>query len=195
MLRHMRSPSVRRSGAPMDPRRRDTLRNVVATLAPADGRFERITEYAAGAIDSLTPRRQTELSLLLDLLALPMKAGDATRAGVLRMLATAPSARLRAGFAALKRLTLFLAYAESELGSENPTWTRIGYPGPRHDQRTEAAPLPIALARDGERVRCDVVVIGSGGAPDFLAARAFSISSSFISHTPIAAFRCIPHYP
>ena len=157
----------------MGPRHRETLRTVVATFAPVDGRCERITEYAAGAIDSLTPRRRSELCRLLDLLALPMKAGESMRTRVLGMLANAPSVRLRAGFAALKRLTLFLAYAESEPGSENPTWTRIGYPGPRHDERTEVAPLPTTVARNGERVRCDVVVIGSG-AGGSVAASAFA---------------------
>ena len=157
----------------MGPRQRETLRRVVATFAPVDGRCERITEYAAGAIDSLTRRRRGELCRLLDLLALPMKAGESTRMRVLGMLANAPHVQLRAGFAALKRLTLFLAYAESEPGSENPTWTRIGYPGPRNDERAEVAPLPTVLARSGERVRCDVVVIGSG-AGGSVAASAFA---------------------
>ena len=157
----------------MGPRHRETLRRVVATFAPVDGRCERITEYAAGAIDSLTRRRRSELCRLLDLLALPMKAGESTRTRVLGMLANAPNVQLRAGFAALKRLTLFLAYAESEPGSENPTWTRIGYPGPRNDQRAEVAPLPAAVACNGERVRCDVVVIGSG-AGGSVAASAFA---------------------
>ena len=146
----------------MDERRRATLRSVVDTLAPDDARVERVTEYAAAAIDGLTPGRRSDLFRLLDLLWLPMKGGDGMRAATLRMLASSPSVRLRAGFAALKRLSLFIAYAESEPGSENPTWTRIGYPGPRDDARADPAPLPLATARAGERVRADVVVIGSG---------------------------------
>lgn len=165
----------------MGPRHRETLRTIVATFAPVDGRCERITEYAADAIDSLTPRRRSELHRLLNLLALPMRAGESMRARVLGMLANAPSVQLRAGFAALKRLTLFLAYAESEPGSENPTWARIGYPGPpfdrlragSHDERALVTPLPTAVARNGERVRCDVVVIGSG-AGGSIAASAFA---------------------
>ncbi len=146
----------------MDPRRRGTLRNVVATFAPLDGRIERITELAAGAIDGLTPGRRAELHGLLDLLRLPMETNDAIRAGMLRAFAHAPAAKLRAGFAALKRLTLFLAYAESQAGSENPTWPRIGYPGPRNDAIAACTPLPLATARDGDRVVADVVVVGSG---------------------------------
>src|SRR5579863_7719396 len=143
-------------------RHRATLSAVVETLSPQDARIERVTALAADAIDALTPRRNAELVRLLDLLWLPMKAGDAARARVLRALADAPVAQLRAGFAALKRLTLFLAYAESEPGDENPTWSRIGYPGPRGDANAEAASLPLSRASEGEQIRADLVVIGSG---------------------------------
>ncbi len=146
----------------MDARRRATLSSVVAAFAPTDARIERVTEYAAAAIDGLTPRRRNELQRLLDLLWLPMKGGDPIRWATLKLLASAPVEQLQSGFAALKRLSLFLAYAESEPGSENPTWARIGYPGPRDDAHTPADPLPLATARDGDRVRADVVVIGSG---------------------------------
>ena len=146
----------------MDARRRATLHNVAATFAPMDARIERVTEYAARAIDGLTPQRSKEFYQLLDLLWLPLGLRDGSRAAALRALANAPLGKLRTGFAALKRLTLFLAYAESESGSENPTWTRIGYPGPRDDANSEMPPLPLAIARDGERVAADVVVIGSG---------------------------------
>ena len=124
--------------------------------------IERIAEHAARAIDGLTPGRRAELHLLLDLLWLPMKASDAPRSALLNLLANASASRLRSGFAALKRLSLFLAYAESEPGSENPTWRRLAYPGPRHDATARVLPLPFATARNGECVRADVVVIGSG---------------------------------
>ncbi len=143
-------------------RHAETLRSVVATFAPADARIERVTEYAARAIDGLTPRRRAELHRLLDVLWVPMKASHARRARFLKTLESSPLPKLRAGFAALKRLTLFLAYAESAPGSENPTWSRIGYPGPRHDAAADSAPLPLGTASDGERVYADVVVIGSG---------------------------------
>ncbi|MFZ0031004.1 MAG: GMC family oxidoreductase [Candidatus Cybelea sp.] len=146
----------------MDSRRLATLRRVVATFVPVDARVERVTEYAARALDGLTPRRRRELRQLLDLLWLPMKATDDRRADFLKLLSNSPVEKLRAGFAALKRLALSIAYAESERGSENPTWKRIGYPGPRDDARASAAALPLGIARDGERVRADVAVIGSG---------------------------------
>lgn len=146
----------------MKARRRATLRSIVSTFVPVDARTERVTEYAARAIDGLTPQRRAGVDQLLDLLRLPMMAGDGARSATLRFLAHAPLAELRSGFAALKRLSLFLAYAESEAGSENPTWTRIGYPGPRHDEHARPARVPLATARDGERIRAQVVVIGSG---------------------------------
>lgn len=99
---------------------------------------------------------------LLDLLWFPMKGPDMARWATLRMLAQAPAEALQTGFAALKRLSLFLAYAESAPGTENPTWARIGYPGPRHDARIENVSLPVTTADAGERVRADVVVVGSG---------------------------------
>ncbi len=145
----------------MNARRLATLRKVTAIFAPEDSRIDRVTELAARAIDSLTPRRRAELQQLLDLLWLPMHHRASGRAA-LSSLRDAPVAKLNTGFAALKRLTLWLAYAESDPVSENPTWSRIGYPGPRHDDAAADAPLPLALARNGERVRADVVVIGSG---------------------------------
>jgi choline dehydrogenase-like flavoprotein len=153
--------------------RRRTLRNVVATFAPPGARVERVTGLAALAIDGLTPRRQSELNQLLDILALPMRANDATRAGVLKLFSDSPVPKLRTAFATLKRLTLYLCYAESEPGSPNPLWARIGYPGPRDDRATSDTALPLTYGREGEIVHADVVVIGSG-AGGGVAASAFA---------------------
>ena len=129
----------------MDARRRATLRDVVATFGPPDARSDSVTEQAAHAIDGIMPRRRAEMERLLDLLWLPMKGGDPMRATILNVLAHAPIERLRAGFAALKRLSLFLAYAQSEPGNENPTWARIGYPGPRHDAQLASSHCRLPL--------------------------------------------------
>jgi len=145
----------------LNARRLATLGNVVAAFAPGDARIDRVTDLAARAVDALTPRRRADLHQLLDLLWLPMHHRASGRAA-LASLRDAPVAKLNTGFAALKRLTLWLAYAESDATGENPTWSRIGYPGPRHDDAAVDSPLPLAHARNGERVRADVVVIGSG---------------------------------
>ena len=157
----------------MDVRHRTTLRAVVATFAPEDARVDRVTQFAADAIDGLSPKRAGELRQLLDLLALPMRGSETIRAATLRALANSPIAKLRSGYQALKRLSLFLAYAESDDGNDNPTWERIGYPGPRKDRAFSDAALPLTVARDGETVHADVVVIGSG-AGGGVAASAFA---------------------
>lgn len=157
----------------MNPGRRSTLRCIVATFAPADARVERATDYAALAIDGLSPKRRAELLQLLDLLALPMKASDAMRARTLLLLASSPIPKLRTGFAALKRLTLFLSYAESAPGDVNPAWARIGYPGPRDDRAPSDVALPLSVARASDRLSADVVVVGSG-AGGGVAAAAFA---------------------
>ena len=140
----------------MDARHLTTLRAIVATFAPEDARIGRVTRYAAEAIDGLTLGRAAELRQLLDLLALPMRGSEKIRAATLRALANSPVAKLRSGYQALKRLALFLAYAESDDGNPNPTWDRIGYPGPRDDRAYDDATLPLAIARDGETVHADV---------------------------------------
>ncbi len=157
----------------MNTRHLATLRAVVATFAPEDARIDRVTQYAADAIDGLSPGRAAELRQLLDLLALPMRGSEKIRAATLRALANSPIAQLRSGYQALKRLSLFLAYAESDDGNPNPTWERIGYPGPRDDRAFDDATLPLTIARDGETVHADVVVIGSG-AGGGVAASAFA---------------------
>ena len=144
----------------MNRRRRSTLRAIVATFIPRDARLDRVSALVETAIESLSPGRRRELVLFLDLLTAPMSAVP-LRAAALRALADAPIAELRSGFAALKRLSLFIAYAESEPDSPNPTWPRIGYPGPRDDRRSES-PLALGTALDGETVSADVVIIGSG---------------------------------
>jgi choline dehydrogenase-like flavoprotein len=141
-------------------RRRSTLRAIVASFVPRDARIDRVTALVEAAIEGLSPERRAELVLFLDLLTAPALVGP-LRAALLRALADAPVAKLRAGFAALKRLSLFIAYAESEPDSPNPTWSRIGYPGPRDDRVVET-PLALATGRDGETVAADVVVVGSG---------------------------------
>jgi choline dehydrogenase-like flavoprotein len=153
-------------------RRRATLRAAVETFAPPDARLERVTALATQAIEGLSPRRHGEFAQLLDLLALPMTAPLGVRERTLRAFAHSPLSKLRSGFAALKRLCVFLAYAESEPGSDNPTWARIGYPGPRNDrpELLDGGPA-LSFARDGETVDADVVVVGSGAGGGVAAAR------------------------
>jgi choline dehydrogenase-like flavoprotein len=71
----------------------------------------------------------------------------------------------RTAFQAMKRLTLFLAYASTGQDGLNPNWAEIGYPGP---SPAAPSPLPDSLRiaqmdiRANARVECDAVVVGSG---------------------------------
>lgn len=150
------------SATKLSAKRRATLLAIVETFAPPDARVDRVTDLAVEAIESLSRQRRQEMELMLSLLAVPMRMARGRREAALAWLADAPAAKLRSGFAALKRLALFLAYAESEQLSENPTWSRIGYPGPRSDRTVVEMLPPLSYAVPDEIVEADVVVIGSG---------------------------------
>ncbi len=71
----------------------------------------------------------------------------------------------RTAFQALKRLTLFLAYASMEDDRGNPNWSAIGYPGPGRDAPVPTPDSltlnPLKVERD-TKLSCDAVVVGSG---------------------------------
>ena len=71
----------------------------------------------------------------------------------------------RTAFQALKRLTLFLAYASAGPGGANPNWEALGYPGPSHDDPVptpEGLRLKPLVVDHDTKLACDVVVVGSG---------------------------------
>ncbi len=83
-----------------------------------------------------------------------------------------PVALKRTAFQAVKRLTLFLAYASVDSSGSNPNWEAIGYPGPH---REPAVPTPENLRLNpmtfdsDSRLSCDVVIVGSGAGGSVIA--------------------------
>ncbi|MDG6902800.1 MAG: GMC family oxidoreductase N-terminal domain-containing protein, partial [Nitrososphaerota archaeon] len=108
--------------------------------------------------------------------------GPESRERYLQSWRDSPVALKRTAFQALKRLTLFLAYASVGPDENNPNWGAMGYPGPSHD-----APVPVPdelrlkpIAVDSDMtVSTDVVVVGSGAGgsviADYLASSGYDV--------------------
>ncbi len=69
----------------------------------------------------------------------------------------------RKAFQALKRMTTVVYYtARDPSGNDNPSWPRLGYPGPLGPPpATPKRIRPVEITAD-ETLDCDVVVVGSG---------------------------------
>ncbi len=69
----------------------------------------------------------------------------------------------RKAFQALKRIATVIYYTSRDpSGRANPSWPRLGYPGPLGPPPATPKPIrPLEITRD-ETLRCDAVVVGSG---------------------------------
>jgi choline dehydrogenase-like flavoprotein len=139
----------------------------------------------AEALARESMQSRAEIAQLLRLLGSPlgglMLAGQPTgfaglsptaREGALRRMGLSPLPQLRRGFAALKRLTLFLFYAAPAADGHNPNWPALGY-RPAYPaearQQTHRAICTLPITRDTV-LNADAVVVGSGAGGGVVAA-------------------------
>ncbi len=170
-----------------------TLARVFATFVPgSEADAPRRARLAAETLDATADHDELRL-LKLAIASLEVPAANLASAAVwgrfatldrggreriLRAWARHPIPRLRTAHQALKRLALFLAFADDG-GTEppqNPLWQRIGYqPAERPSHARAGAELrPMVLDRGpGTTVEleADVVVVGSGAGGGVVAAR------------------------
>lgn len=149
-----------------------TLAAVVESFAPDDADAAATRALVTAAVDGLPPHKRRSLLFVLDALGSPLgglalagrpqpfaRLSAAARERALRALARIGP--LRPAFDSLARLSLFAAYAVDDGHGSSAVWSRIGYPGPRHDVPPFAALPTLAAGVDGT-LAADAVVIGSG---------------------------------
>jgi choline dehydrogenase-like flavoprotein len=180
-----REPIVRWS-----PRLLRTLAEVFTTLAPmSDEEARRRAHLAAETLSAVAdPDELRLLKLAIGSLqwwpANLITAGSwarfhrldqSGREAILLRWANHPVARLRTAYQAMKRIGLFLAYADpGEDGSGNPMWPRIGYAPPDPVATPPPSIEPLEVDRIGDELlelEADVVVVGSGAGGGVAAAR------------------------
>jgi len=129
-----------------------------------------------------SPEDQAEFGMLLHLLGNPISGfiftgkwqafhqmPFAIRERYFQKLANSPIMPLRKGFNAIKKLTCFIFYADTDQYFPNPTWEAIGYPGPLSKAPNKPKSIfPLSYNAPTE-VNCDVVVVGSGAGGGVLA--------------------------
>jgi long-chain-alcohol oxidase len=152
------------------------LRALAATFVPG-AEAVRLAEHLAETIAALPHRRdRDELEGLLGVFE--SRAVNTVLAGIprpftgmttvqreryLRGWATSRWALRRKAFQALKRMATIIYYTSRDpLGRPNPSWPRLGYPGPLGPPPEVPKRIrPTEIGADTE-IECDVVVVGSG---------------------------------
>lgn len=152
------------------------LRALAETFV-SGGEAVRLADHLGETIAAL-PRRsdREEMARLLQLLesrtmnlvlagsALPFTSmSQAQRERYLGAWATSRVPLRRKAFQGLKRMTTVLYYtARTPAGEPNPSWARLGYPGPLGPPpATPKRITPLTITND-DTLQCDVVIVGSG---------------------------------
>ena len=153
-------------------RERNCLDAVAEAFVPSDADLDGVRGFVAAALEHLPPHRARKLRLVIRLLSTtvagfvlagrPAGFAQLDRFGRERaLLRLAKIAPLRPAFDAFARLSLFAAYAVADGAGRSAVWDRLGYPGPRGDIPSGAAPFPIA-APPLAPIAADAIVVGSG---------------------------------
>jgi choline dehydrogenase-like flavoprotein len=134
----------------------------------------RLVDRLTALVDKLPPADQKDFARLLRLLASPLLGltwkgplkpfAKLTAEAQHKLLHSWTQSRfllLRRGFKTLKRSIGFLAYTDLD-GAPNPNWEALGYPGPIDEEPPKIQRLQVVQPDDGDRLACDVVVVGSG---------------------------------
>ncbi len=180
----------------LSPAEKQVLQSVCDTLVPSipggsEFYLRRASDIGVDAMladaveNSLQPDNAKDFRRVLSVLDSPLfnllltgrpvrftKLGSESREKYLQAWRDSPIALKRTAFQALKRLTVFLAYASVGPQGTNPNWEEIGYPG-AHDAKPVPTPedlllKPMAVTSD-TKLACDVVVVGSGAGGSVIA--------------------------
>ena len=175
---------------------REVLRSVCDTLIPsipvASSFYRRkasdmgVDEMLAdAAANSLQPGNSRDFKRVLSVFDSPLynlvltgrpvrfsRLSPESREKYLQRWRDSPLPLKRTAFQALKRLTVFLAYASVGADGSNPNWADIGYPG-AHKAGPVPTPeglrlKPIEVTSD-TKLTCDVAVVGSGAGGSVIA--------------------------
>jgi choline dehydrogenase-like flavoprotein len=184
-LRETPSEKASVTTSPFGAAHRRTLEALCRTLLPDHADPAGLADACAAALaEGVTEEEVRQVRLALTLL--DSRLANGLVAGRLRRLrdldtqgreailcawASSRLAPLRAGFQALKRLVLFLAYSLRDPATGgNPHWVAVGYPGPPPALPPAPRPLsPLAIDAD-TTLDADAVVIGSGAGGGVVAA-------------------------
>jgi choline dehydrogenase-like flavoprotein len=144
-----------------------------------------VARLMAEAIGQQDPQARAEFQQLLGLLRGPLagtllgglpgglpRMSPARREAALRAMSTSSVARLRQGFQALKRLSLFIFYSAPDATGANPNWPAVGFTPPPPPPSPADAPKrihPLPVAGD-LTLTADAVIVGSGAGGGVVAA-------------------------
>ncbi|HEX2496598.1 MAG TPA: GMC family oxidoreductase N-terminal domain-containing protein, partial [Gaiellaceae bacterium] len=161
--------------AALRPRQRQTLDGICDTFHPGTAELGASDAFLELFGSQLRPAELRQLGWLLSLFGVRRfeRLSQERRERILLAWCNSRLVTRRAAFHGLRKAALALAYGlPAQDGAPNPTWERIGYPGPIGpvEEAPPKAIEPLAVTRDLE-LECDVCVVGSGAGGGTAAAR------------------------